>query len=315
MPELPEVETVRRTLAPALGWTIAEVSTSRLAMRGKPIDRTAIARALEGKAISGLRRFGKYLLVDVGRDTDDASLLIHLGMSGRFRLFAADTEAPPHTHLTLVLAKAESLAPARGKRAERSGTKAASASAVTAPTTGPAPGRLLLRFSDPRRFGQVELVSKKDPRSHPSLANLGPDPLVDGVDPAAFAAVAKRSGRAAKAVLLDQTVLAGVGNIYASEALWQAKVPPTARTNRLSIARLQELAAAVPEVLRRALENGGTSLKDFVDADGHAGDHASYLWVYDREGQGCVRPGCDGIIRRTVVQGRATFDCPRCQRR
>jgi formamidopyrimidine-DNA glycosylase len=169
-----------------------------------------------------------------------------------------------------------------------------------------------LRFADARRFGQIDVLVRAREREHPALAELGPDALVHGVDPAALLERARGRRRTTlKAFLLDQRVIAGVGNIYASEALWRAGLRPTTRTHRLTGARAARLAEAIREVIANALENGGTTLSDFVAADGAEGDNADYLWVYDREGQPC--PRCKSLIRRSVLQGRATYFCPTCQ--
>lgn len=281
MPELPEVETVRRTLAPIVGRRVTKVWTSRLALRGgKPVSKRKVGAASMGARISDVRRWGKYLLVDF--EQTQRSLLVHLGMTGRLRVIRSDQEHAPHTHLVMSLSG--------GRGAPRD-----------------------LRFSDPRRFGIVSVATQGREREHPALAKLGVDPITDTVDGELLYRLTRGSRRALKTFLLDQRAIAGVGNIYASEALWQARLPPGLRAHRLSRKRAEALAAAVGEVLRRALEHGGTSLRDFVNADGHEGEHSHYLWVYDREGEACKRSDCSGIIRRRVQQGRATFSCPRCQ--
>jgi formamidopyrimidine-DNA glycosylase len=170
-----------------------------------------------------------------------------------------------------------------------------------------------LRYSDPRRFGIISLVRRGDERSHPSLAELGVDPLLHDVTGDMLHAMTRGRRSPIKAFLLDQRFIAGIGNIYASEALWQARIRPTARAGSLSRPRARALAEAIRDVLDRALDHGGTSLRDFVHADGNKGSNSEYLLVYPREGAPCPRPGCAGAIRRTVIQGRATFHCPRCQ--
>ncbi len=272
MPELPEVETVRRTLAPAIGARIESVWDS-----GKPLHMQrrpprAKLRALVDASIVGIRRHGKYLLVDTDRPQ---SLLVHLGMTGRFCIVDAATPRANHTHLVLGLGARE------------------------------------LRFVDARRFGQLDVIERAHERLHPALAVLGPDALNDGVDATALVTLAKRRKTTLKAFVLDQSVLAGVGNIYASEALWRAKLRPTKRSNKLTVAAAAVLAAAIRETLENALENGGTTLSDFVAADGVAGENADYLWVYDRAGQPCLE--CKTLIKRAVHQGRATYYCPTCQ--
>lgn len=281
MPELPEVETVRRTLAPAVGRAVTSVWTSGLPLRqNKPIDVPALEEASRGKTLEAVRRLGKYLLLDfAGRAP--RSVIVHLGMSGRLRLVPRAAAHAPHTHVVWRL---------RGADDPRE-----------------------LRFSDPRRFGIVDTVARGAERAHPALAGLGVDPLEESVDPAWLYRTFRTRKRTLKALLLDQGLVAGIGNIYASEALWQAGIRPTARGTSLSRTRAESLAAAIPDVLERALTRGGTSLRDFVDADGNEGENAHYLWVYGREGEPCMR--CQSPISRRVQEGRATFYCPRCQAR
>ncbi len=272
MPELPEVETVRRTLAPAIGARITTAWDSGMGLHMKRTPPRAKLGKLVGGTITEIRRLGKYLLVDIGAAR---SLLVHLGMTGRLRIQPAEDPRAPHTHVVLGLGERE------------------------------------LRFSDPRRFGQVDVVDRADERAHPALAVLGPDPLVEGIDVDAFHARSRKRQSILKVFLLDQSVIAGIGNIYASEALWRAELRPTTRAHRLTLDAARRLAAAVRETLTNALDNGGTSLRDFVNADGAEGENADYLWVYGRDGEPCLR--CQTLIRRVVHQGRATFFCPTCQ--
>lgn len=273
MPELPEVETVRRTLTPAIGARIASVWDSGKGLHMARTPPRAALKKLVGSKITAVRRIGKYLLID----TDgERSLLVHLGMTGRLRINRAGDPRANHTHVVLGLGDRE------------------------------------LRFSDPRRFGQIDVVTRAKEREHPALSVLGPDALTDGVDPVAFHARSRGKKAMLKAFVLDQSVLAGVGNIYASEALWRAKLRPTTRAHKLTVESANRLALAISEVIANALENGGTSLRDFVDADGAEGENADYLWVYDRAGEPCLR--CKTVIRRSVLQGRATFYCPTCQK-
>jgi formamidopyrimidine-DNA glycosylase len=272
MPELPEVETVRRTLAPAVGAKILGIwdSGKGLHMQRKPPRRKL--QALVGATLTAARRHGKYLLLDT--DTP-YTLLVHLGMTGRVLIQQKTVARPKHTHVVLDL------------------------------------GRRELRFADARRFGQIDVIDRAKERAHPALEILGPDPLVDGIDPLALAARAKSKKSTLKAFLLDQSVLAGVGNIYASEALWRAMLRPTTRAHRLTAAAAKRLAEAVNETLTNALERGGTTFSDFIAADGAEGYNVDYLWVYGRAGEPCLR--CKTVIRRAVHQGRATYYCPTCQ--
>ena len=272
MPELPEVETVRRTLEPVVGAKIVAVwdSGKGLHMQKKP--PRAKLKKLVGATLTAVRRHGKYLLLDT--DTP-LSLLIHLGMTGRVLIQSKSAPRPNHTHVVLDLGDRE------------------------------------LRFADARRFGQFDVFIRTDEKKHAALAALGPDPIVHGIDVVAFAARAKGKKATLKAFLLDQTVLAGVGNIYASEALWRAKLKPTLRAHRLTAESAKRLAAAVDETLRSSLEKGGTTFSDFIAADGAEGYNVDYLWVYGREGEPCLR--CKTLIRRAVHQGRVTYYCPTCQ--
>jgi formamidopyrimidine-DNA glycosylase len=272
VPELPEVETVRRTLEPVIGATITSVWDSGfgLHMNRKPPRKKL--RALVGAKITGLRRIGKYILIDT---TAPQSIIAHLGMTGRLRIHPAGDPRATHTHVVFGLGARE------------------------------------LRFVDARRFGQIDVVTRGAEHSHPSLKILGPDPLTEGIDANALRQLARKRKSSLKAFVLDQGVIAGVGNIYASEALWRARLRPTKRANRTSAAQIATLVDAVREVLERALVNNGTSLRDFVDADGESGDNAEYLWVYGRRGEPCRR--CKATIKRSVLQGRATYYCPTCQ--
>ncbi len=272
MPELPEVETVRRTLAPAVGGQISSVWTSGLGLHMARKPPRGKLRRLVGARITAVRRHGKYLLLDTDRAE---SILVHLGMTGRLRIHSKADPRAPHTHVVLGLDQRE------------------------------------LRFVDARRFGQFDIIVRGKERGHPGLSVLGPDALDEAIDVGALLATAKDKRTTLKAFLLDQSVIAGVGNIYASEALWRARLRPTRRTQKLTAADAKRLAAAIREVIERALDNGGTTLSDFVDADGTAGENADYLWVYDRAGQPCER--CKTNIRRSVLQGRATYYCPTCQ--
>jgi formamidopyrimidine-DNA glycosylase len=173
-------------------------------------------------------------------------------------------------------------------------------------------GERELRYVDARRFGQIDVIERGKEREHEGLAVLGPDGLFDEFDGAYLFAQSRGKQATLKAFVLDQGVIAGVGNIYASEALWRARLRPTTRAKKLTLAKATVLAEAIHEVFDHALTKGGTSLRDFVNADGVEGSNADYLWVYGREGEPCLRDKTK--IRRTVLQGRATYYCPTCQR-
>jgi formamidopyrimidine-DNA glycosylase len=273
MPELPEVETVRRTLAPAVGARIVASwdSGKGLHMHRRPPRKRL--RELVGARLTAIRRHGKYLLLDFDKPV---TLVAHLGMTGRLLIVPPGGTRAKHTHLVLELADGRSL-----------------------------------RFVDARRFGQLDVVERTALVDYPPLAALGPDALDEVIDVDAFWARAHRTRAPLKTFVLDQRVLAGVGNIYASEALWRARLRPSKRAHKLTRDDARDLAKAIREVLVHALERGGTSLRDFVDAEGAAGENADYLWVYGRAGEPC--PRCRNAIRRTVHQGRATYFCPTCQ--
>jgi formamidopyrimidine-DNA glycosylase len=278
VPELPEVESVKKALVRQRlrGVRIARVRGSGKPLRlGKPAPIVALGRATRGRTITGVRRLGKYLLVDVD---GPSSILVHLGMSGNVLVTPRRTPWAPHTHVVFELADGRDV-----------------------------------RFVDPRRFGLVDIVSRADERKHPALAVLGPDPIAEKVAIDHLWSRAEGKKGPVKTFILDQSVLAGVGNIYASEALWLARIPPTLPAGKLGRERAHALAVAIEEVLRFAIDNGGTTLRDFVDAGGEPGENGEYLLVYGREGEPC--PRCAAPIRRTVLQGRATYACPTCQRR
>ena len=282
MPELPEVEVVRRTLLPIVGSRVTGVWGSGQPLHmNRPVDLDAIRAASVGGVVEEIRRWGKYLMLDfVDRPH---FILIHLGMTGRLSRTAATATRASHTHIVFYLERDREM--------------------------------VELRYSDPRRFGQLSLAERGRERLHPALAKLGPDPLGQAITGDYLWSRTRGSNRHIKTLLIEQSLVAGIGNIYASEALWRARIQPTARANRLSRQRLDALAEAIAHVLARALRHGGTTLRDFVAADGAQGQHFQYLTVYARAGQTCARRECAGQIRRQVVQGRATFFCPRCQRR
>ncbi len=273
MPELPEVETVRRSLAlHMVGSRVVAVDAAAVKLREgiRPADWQ---RRVLGITFSALERRGKYLIAKGER----VAALFHLGMSGRMVVRRPDETREPHTHLILTFDHGAEV-----------------------------------RFIDPRRFGVASVVSLARLDSHPSLARLGPDPVDGDVEAALQAARTSRSP--IRSVLLDQRVLAGVGNIYANEALARAGISPFRRANAISAPRISDLARALREVLDEALEAGGTTLRDggFVNADGDGGYFAVSLAVYGREGEPCPRCGA-GIVRR-IRTGRSAYFCPRCQR-
>jgi formamidopyrimidine-DNA glycosylase len=292
MPELPEVETVRRGLQSVLeGAVIERVELRRPDLRF-PFSPRFAAR-LKGRKVEALRRRGKYLLAELD---NDLVLLMHLGMSGSFRV--------------------EGLRPVgQGSLYYPRGKDAAHDHVVIHLRGG-----LSIVYNDARRFGFMLLLKRDELETHPLLAELGVEPTGNMLSAEALAP--RFAGRAAplKAVLSDQKVIAGLGNIYACEALWRARLSPRraagtlVRANGSPTERLERLVAAVRAVIADAIEAGGSSLRDYVRADGTLGLFQHRFAVYDREGEPCPRKGCDGVVRRIVQSGRSTFYCPVCQR-
>jgi len=280
MPELPEVETVRRGLAERMtGRRIVAVEQRAPALR-LPFPE-GFADRLAGRRVLGLRRRAKYILVDLD---DGWVMLLHLGMSGRIVMTAADDAgggAPPGPHDHLILGMEDGL-------------------------------RVV--FNDARRFGVVTLARAEALADHPLLAALGPEPLEPGFDGALLAERLAGRRTAIKAALLDQRRIAGVGNIYASEALFRARLSPRRKAATIRGARADRLASALRAVLAEAVEAGGSSLRDYVQASGELGYFQHRFAVYDRAGAPCPRCGEGAPIRRIVQGARATFYCPRCQR-
>jgi len=283
MPELPEVETVRRGLLPAMeGAVIARAEVNRPDLRW-PFPE-AMAERLTGQRVLGLRRRSKYILADLG---SSETLLIHLGMSGRMLVsgdplgqFHHDHPAPQkHDHVVLHMA---------------------SGARVT--------------FNDPRRFGAMDLLPTAGEAQHRLLAGIGPEPLGNGFSEAYLVAALKDRRTPIKAALLDQRIVAGLGNIYVCEALYRAGIHPARRANRISASRLAALVPIIRQVLTEAIAAGGSSLKDFRQADGDLGYFQHSFDVYGREGAPCRTPGCDHLIRRIVQSGRSSFYCGQCQR-
>jgi formamidopyrimidine-DNA glycosylase len=298
MPELPEVETVMRGLRAVLeGRRLVGVAAHREGLRWPFPER--LAQRLAGARVEGFRRRGKYMLMRL--DTGE-SALIHLGMSGRMVARRAG-EAPPTS-----LGPQGAASDARG----HNNPPGLHEHLVLETEDGWRVG-----FVDPRRFGSVDLVETAREEEHRLLAGLGPEPLEDAFDADALSDALATKHTPIKAALLDQRVVAGLGNIYVSEALFRARISP--RRNAFSIpgARAARLVPAIKAVLREAIEAGGSSLRDYVRADGELGFFQERFAVYDRAGRPCARcpgpPKCPGIAR-IAQAGRSTFYCPQTQR-
>ena len=291
MPELPEVETVARSLRPLLvGRTLGAVWTSGLPLR-RPVDRAGLARATRGAIVVSVERRGKYLLLHLSRgpvpgaaaraprtSTRGDVLLCHLGMTGQLLVEHTSTARPAHTHVAIAL--------------DGGGDE--------------------LRYVDPRRFGCVAALADREIARAPELAVLGVDPLTADFTDELLGRVLAGSRRAVKDLLLDQRHVAGIGNIYAAEVLFVAGISPRRRADRVGPRQALALAAAIRSVLAAAVERRGTTISDYVDADGRSGDNQHHLGVYGREGAPCHR--CGTRVRRLVQGARSTFYCPRCQR-
>jgi len=293
MPELPEVETVRRGLQPAMeGARFDEVVARRPDLRF-PLPKDFAAR-LTGKTVRGLGRRAKYLLVEL---SSGEVLLMHLGMSGSFRVSHDDSSKTP------------------GKfQHERS--KASNHDHVVFRMSSGA----TVTFNDPRRFGFMKLIARKDVDAEALLRSLGPEPLGNAFDAAMLAAACRGKSTSLKAALSDQRVVAGLGNIYVCEALHRAHLSPKRKASTIASRsgapneRAERLVEAIKAVLTDALKQGGSSLRDHRRTDGELGYFQHHFRVYDREGQPCPTPGCNGIVSRIVQTGRSTFYCPVCQK-
>ena len=283
MPELPEVETVRRGLAPVMeGRLILEADVRRPDLRWPLPER--MAERLLGQRVERLRRRSKYILADL---SSGESLLIHLGMSGRMLVsgailgdFHSDHPAPAkHDHVVLNME-----------------------------------GGARITFNDARRFGAMDLVATEQAEAHWLLAGLGPEPLGNAFDEDYLVARLRGRNTPVKAALLDQRIVAGLGNIYVCEALFRSGISPRRKAGRIGEGRVRSLVPVIREVLAEAIEAGGSSLRDYRQTDGELGYFQHTFRVYDREGEPCTTPGCSDMVARIVQSGRSSFYCASCQR-
>ena len=272
MPELPEVETTRRGIEPH----VAGRRIVQLAVHEPrlrwPVD-AGMPAAVAGQQVRGVRRRAKYLLIDLA---DNSSLMLHLGMSGSLRVLPQDTPRLTHDHVDLLLDSGQTL-----------------------------------RFNDPRRFGSLHRI-EGDTEAHPLLRKLAPEPLGDDFDSAYLHSVTRRKRVAIKLLVMNSHLVVGVGNIYASEALFRAGIRPGRAAKSLTREDCAKLVKAIRAVLAMAIRFGGTTLRDFVGADGKPGYFRRKLYVYERAGEPCRR--CATPIRQTVQGQRSTYHCPTCQR-
>jgi formamidopyrimidine-DNA glycosylase len=292
VPELPEVETVRRGLEPVMaGARILRVEARRPDLR-MPLPRD-FAKRLAGETVLAVGRRAKYLVAQLGSGD---MLVMHLGMSGSFRV-GRDAEATP------------------GLFHHPRGIAAAHDHVVFHLSSG-----ATVTFNDPRRFGLMLIVQRGALEKHPLLRDVGPEPLDKSFDAALLAKACAGRKTSLKAALLDQRIVAGLGNIYVCEALHRARLSPKRRAGTIALrsgaphARAAALVDAIKAVLADAIKAGGSSLRDHRRIDGELGYFQHHFRVYDREGQACVTPGCGGVVRRIVQNGRSTFFCPKCQK-
>lgn len=297
MPELPEVETVRRGLQPVLeGARVLGVEARRPNLRFPLPER--FAERLKGRRVIALGRRAKYLTAHV-----DAGpvLICHLGMSGSFRIEDEDGAETPGTF-----------------HRERSKDAAHDHVVFHVETAGGEAKRIV--YNDPRRFGFMLFADADRLAEHPLLAGLGVEPTGNALDGDLLAGLFQGRAAPLKAALMDQRLIAGLGNIYVCEALWRAGLSPRRAAGSLATAagrtsaRAGRLAQAIRDVVGEAIEAGGSSLRDHMRTDGSLGYFQHSFRVYDREGEACARPGCGGTIERIVQNGRSTFYCPACQR-
>ncbi len=296
MPELPEVETVKRGLAPVMeGARISHVELRRKNLRfpfPENFDET-----LKGQKITSLGRRAKYLLVDL---ENDVTVIMHLGMSGSFRIEVDDNSQIPgvfhhdrskisaHDHVIIHLDQPK--------------------------------GRARIIYNDPRRFGFMDLTARSQLEEHSFFKNLGVEPVGNALSSQLLAQLFTNKAAPIKAALLDQRLIAGLGNIYVCEALHQAGISPIRKAGSLvgkagqPLKQLMPLADIIRDVIRKAIEAGGSSLRDHRQADGNLGYFQHQFKVYDREDEACSKPGCGGTISRIVQSGRSSFYCPKCQK-
>jgi len=300
MPELPEVETVRRGLQPAMeGARIMKADVRRKDLRF-PFQKDFVAR-LEGQTVTGLGRRAKYLMADLA--SGDV-LLMHLGMSGSFRVLNDDEKMPGKFHFSR----------SEDRTHDHVVFQMSSGAAIV--------------FNDPRRFGYMKVIARHALDREPLLKGLGPEPLGNEFDAAMLARSCANKKTSLKAALLDQRVVAGLGNIYVCEALFRAHLSPrrlaatlaTKAGQRKNVAggeptdHARRLVEAIGAVLNQAISAGGSSLRDHRQTSGELGYFQHSFQVYDREGEKCLTAGCGGIVRRFTQNGRSTFWCPKCQK-
>lgn len=278
MPELPEVETVRRGLAPVLeGATITQATANRPDLR-LPIPADFSER-LTGNRIERLHRRSKYILFECA---DGLVVILHLGMSGRVTITPAGAATPvigKHDHVVIATDRGDHII-----------------------------------YNDTRRFGIITFTGLDEIDSHPLLRDIGPEPLGNAFNIDVLNAGLKGRKSNIKAALLDQKLVAGLGNIYVCEALWRAGISPRRTADSVAGKRAERLLPIIRDILVAAIEAGGSTLKDYARVDGELGYFQHSFQAYGREGEDCLKPGCGGTVMRIVQSSRSTFYCPGCQR-
>jgi formamidopyrimidine-DNA glycosylase len=291
MPELPEVETVRLGLKPALeGRILTRVNAKRADLR-IPFPE-GFARCLTGRRVLTLSRRAKYLLAHLD---NGQTLIVHLGMSGRLTIHGPNARARPGGF--------------HHKTADDGSGDGKHDHVVFETDEG-----TRIVFTDHRRFGLMTIADTGAMSSHALFAGLGPEPLDEAFTPAFLSAALKGKRTPIKSALLDQRVVAGLGNIYVCEALFRARISPKRLAASVAGARAERLVPAIKTVLEAAIKAGGSSLRDYAKADGELGYFQHHFAVYDREGQPCPTKDCRGKIKRIVQSGRSTYYCPACQK-
>jgi formamidopyrimidine-DNA glycosylase len=277
MPELPEVETVCRGISPALeGATIAKIDIRQSKLR-LPVPEN-LGAVITGQRVERVRRRAKYILIDF---EDGHHGLVHLGMSGAFRVYKADDEKPPlekHDHIII-----DTDAGAR------------------------------LIYNDPRKFGFFDLIDPGKENDHNFLCKLGVEPMGNHLNANYLWVKFKGKKAPIKQALLDQSLIAGLGNIYVAEVLYLSGISPTKKSGTISKKRLETLCSAVREVIAAAIDAGGSSLKDFSNTEGELGYFQHEFKVYNQADKPCSKESCNGTIKRIVQSGRSTYYCPKCQ--
>jgi formamidopyrimidine-DNA glycosylase len=303
MPELPEVETVRRGLEPALeGKRLAAVTTRRRDLR-TPFP-PLFAERLAGRLVLSVRRRAKYLLIGLeGGET----LVMHMGMSGRFTIHGTLARRPGCSHNKEPACATEAAAP-RPRPGDSSGSGKHDHVVIE---TGE--GTRIV-FTDQRRFGLMTVLPTGTLEKNPLFDGLGPEPLDETFTPETLSAALKGKKTPIKAALLDQRVVAGLGNIYVCEALFRARISPKRLARSVAGVRVARLVTAIKAVLNEAIAAGGSSLRDYAHTDGELGYFQHRFAVYDREGMPCAGKDCAGTVKRIVQSGRSSFYCPSCQR-